>query len=86
MRRTMADADRGEEGAIAWLREVEGRLLYKRDDPDGPDGWVAVVKTPAAGERKAQVILGFGDSATAAVRTARQAFDEACRRPPATIH
>ncbi len=60
--------------AAAWLREVDGRLMRKREDPDGPEGWVAIVKTPAATAKRSQVILGFGDSPVAAVSTAREAW------------
>ncbi|HKJ25888.1 MAG TPA: hypothetical protein VKB65_13770 [Myxococcota bacterium] len=67
------------ERAVRWLREVDGRLLCKRDDPEGPDGWVAVVKTPAATGRSAQLIVGFGDSALAAVETAQERWDHAWR-------
>jgi len=65
--------------AIAWLREVDGRLMHKRDDPDGPDGWVAIVRTPGATGRGGHLILGFGDSPVAAVSTARDAWHDAWR-------
>jgi len=66
--------------AVRWLRDVDGRLLFRRDDPDGADGWVAVVKTPAATGRSAQLILGFGDSALAAVETAQEHWQHAWRK------
>jgi len=65
--------------AVRWLRQVDGRLLRRPDDPDGPDGWVAVVKTPAATGRPAQLIVGFGASAVAAVETAQQAWQRIWR-------
>jgi hypothetical protein len=67
------------EDAVRWLREVGGRLMCKSDDPEGPDGWVAIVKTPAATGRGGQLILGFGDSALTAVETAQQSWDHAWR-------
>ena len=69
---------------LAWLREVDGRLMHKRDDPHAPDGWVAIVRTPAPTGRKAQLILGFGDSAIEAVSTARDSWQEAWREISAT--
>lgn len=71
--------------AVRWLRAVDGRLMRKRDDPDGPDGWVAIVKTPAATGRGAQLILGFGASAVAAVETAQERWDDAFREL-STLH
>jgi hypothetical protein len=59
--------------AVRWLRQVDGRLLCRPDDA-GPDGWVAVVKTPAATGCPAQLIVGFGATAVAAVVTAQQAW------------
>lgn len=71
------DETRQIERAVRWLREVDGRLLCKRDGPDAPDGWVAVVRTPAATGRSAQLIVGFGDSALAAVETAQEHWEHA---------
>ena len=71
--------------AAAWLREVDGRLMRKREDPDGPDGWVAIVRTPATTAHKARVIVGFGDSAAGAVSTARDAWQRVWREI-STIH
>jgi hypothetical protein len=65
--------------AVRWLRQVDGRLLCRPDDRDGPDGWVALVKTPAATGRPAQIIVGFGATAVAAVTTAQQAWQRAWR-------
>jgi hypothetical protein len=79
------DETRQLERAVRWLREVDGRLLCKRDEPDAPDGWVAVVKTPAATGQPAQLILGFGDSALAAVETAQERWDHAWREI-GTVH
>lgn len=67
------------EQAVRWLREVDGRLMCKRDDPDGPDGWVAIVRTPSATGRRGQVIVGFGESALDAVETAQASWDDAWR-------
>ena len=65
--------------AVSWLRQVDGRLLCRPDDPDGPDAWVAVVKTPSATGRPAQLIVGFGASAVAAVATAQQTWQRIWR-------
>jgi hypothetical protein len=67
------------ERAFRWLVEVNGRLLCKRDEPEAEDGWVAIVKTPAAPGHGAQLILGFGDSALSAVETAQERWDSAWR-------
>ncbi len=67
------------EEAVRWLHQVDGRLMRKDEDPTSPDGWVAIVKTPAATGQGSQVILGFGDSALAAVATAQQSWDQAWR-------
>lgn len=82
---TPAGADAEYSRAVAWLREVDGRLMRKRDDPDGPEGWVAIVKTPAPAARPAQLILGFGESPVAAVSTARDAWQTAWREI-STVH
>lgn len=73
------------EQAVRWLREVDGRLMCRREDPDAPDGWVAIVKTPATTGHGAQLILGFGDSALSAVETAQERWDDAWR-PLGTRH
>jgi len=67
------------EEAVRWLREVDGRLMCRREAPESRDGWVAIVKTPMAPGRGAQLILGFGDSALAAVATAQERWDDAWR-------
>jgi len=67
------------EEAVRWLHEVDGRLMRRREAPASQDGWVAIVKTPAAPGRGAQLILGFGDSALAAVATAQERWDDAWR-------
>lgn len=82
--RTILTADAAR--ALAWLREVDGRLMCKRDDPGAPDGWVAVVKTPASTARRARVILGFGDSAAAAVARARDAWQTVWRETSGSVH
>lgn len=66
--------------AVRWLREVDGRLMCKTEEPGSPDGWVAIVKTPAATGRGGQLILGFGDSALTAVETAQESWDDAWRK------
>ena len=65
--------------AARWLRDVDGRLMCKSDDPESPAGWVAIVRTPAATGRAGQLILGFGDSASTAVETARESWDKVWR-------
>ncbi|MBW2446980.1 MAG: hypothetical protein JRG83_13755 [Deltaproteobacteria bacterium] len=67
------------EEAVQWLREVDGRLMCKSQEPRSPDGWVAIVRTPAATGRSSQVIIGFGDSALTAVETAQESWDDAWR-------
>jgi len=63
--------------AFRWLQRVDGRLLCKPDAPDGPDGWVAIVRTPAAPGHRGEVILGFGDSPLAALETVQERWDRA---------
>lgn len=80
----MSDADRDatarsreDARAIAWLHEVDGRLMRKREAADAPDGWVAIVRTPPTPGHTGRLILGFGESASRAVETARDAWVKA---------
>ena len=57
----------GTEEAIAWLREVEGRLYRSGPDAAGRTAWVAVVGTPGrAGERGKLIVAVGGTLAEAA--------------------
>ena len=63
--------------AVRWLQSVDGRLMRRREDVPGPDGWVALVRTPAATGERAQLIIGVGDSLVEAVETARESWQHA---------
>ena len=60
----------GTEEALAWLREVEGRLYRSGPDPGGRTAWVAVVRTPGAPGRRGKLIVALGESLEEAADTA----------------
>ena len=51
-----------EQAALRWLKQVEGTVYHNRNDADGENAWVAVVRTPAANGRTGKIILAFGES------------------------
>ena len=51
-----------EQDALRWLKQVDGTVYHNRNDADGENAWVAVVRTPAANGRTGKIILAFGES------------------------
>ncbi|MFT5444813.1 MAG: hypothetical protein ACI8W3_003872, partial [Myxococcota bacterium] len=35
-----------EQAALRWLKQVDGTVYHNRNDADGENAWVAVVRTP----------------------------------------
>lgn len=58
------------EQAIAWLRSVDGELYRTPHDRRREGLWVAVVRTPDLGLRRAQLIIAVGDTALEAAGAA----------------
>jgi hypothetical protein len=63
----------GTEEAMAWLREVEGRLYRSGPDASGRSAWVAVVRTPGrtTGAR-GKLIIALGETLEAAAASAEE--------------
>lgn len=51
-----------EQDALRWLRQVGGTAYHNRNDVDGENAWVAVVRTPSAHGKVGKLILAFGES------------------------
>jgi len=60
----------GTEEAVAWLREVEGRLYRSGPDADGRCAWVAVVRTPGRTGERGKLIIAVGDTLEEAAASA----------------
>lgn len=69
------------EQTIAWLRSVDGELYRTLRDRHREGLWVAVVRTPDLGTRRAQLIIAVGDTALEAAGAAacqwRSIWDDA---------
>ncbi len=77
MKQQRADAEADVEvsaQSIDWLREVDGQLMRNREDPEGPNAWVAIARTPAPTGRRGKLILGFGESAEEAASAAESSW------------
>ncbi len=61
--------------AARWLKQVGGRAFRNRREPNGPQGWVAVVALPSGAGRAAEMILGTGPSLAAATSAVRESWD-----------
>jgi len=64
-----------EREALHWLRQVEGTVYHNRNDADGENAWVAVVRTPAANGKTGKIILAFGESIQEAAGAAEQEWN-----------
>jgi hypothetical protein len=60
----------GTDEAMAWLRQVEGRLYRSGPDPAGRTAWVAVVRTPGAGGARGKIIIAVGSTLEEAASSA----------------
>lgn len=61
-----------EQAALRWLRQVDGTVYHNRNDADGENAFVAVVRTPAAQGKTGKIILAFGESIQEAAGAAEQ--------------
>ncbi len=50
----------GADEAMAWLREVEGRLYRSGPNSAGRSAWVAVVRTPGLAGARGKLIIAVG--------------------------
>ncbi len=64
-----------EHEALRWLRQVEGVVYHNRNDADGDNAWVAVVRTPAASGKTGKIILAFGESIQEAAGAAEEEWN-----------
>ncbi len=64
------------EEAERWIRDVGGALFRKPAPGDGGERWLALVRTPAAAAAGSRLIVGLGETPTAAAQMARLAWDE----------
>jgi hypothetical protein len=62
--------------ALTWLLQVDGRLFQTRAESAKPDAWVAVVRVPSTGARKAKLIVSLGGSAEEATTAAEGQWQE----------
>lgn len=51
-----------EQAALRWLKQVDGTVYHNRNDAEGENAWVAVVRTPAANGSTGKIILSFGET------------------------
>ena len=66
----------GTDEAVAWLREVEGRLYRSGPDASGKSAWVAVVSTPGRGGSRGKLIIAVGATLEEAATSAEVAWRE----------
>ncbi len=64
-----------EQDALRWLRQVEGTVYHNRNDADGDNAWVAVVRTPPANGKTGKLILAFGESVQEAAGAAEEEWN-----------
>jgi hypothetical protein len=62
----------GTEEAMAWMREVEGRLYRSGPDASGRSAWVAVVRTPGRTGARGKLIIALGETLEAAAASAEE--------------
>lgn len=69
----------GTEEAMAWLREVEGRLYRSGPDASGRSAWVAVVRTPGRGGARGKLIIALGETLEGAAASAEEQWQRLWR-------
>jgi hypothetical protein len=69
----------GTEEAIAWLREVEGRLYRSGPDACGRVAWVAVVRTPGQPGARGKLIIALGETLEDAAASAEAQWQKLWR-------
>ena len=61
-----------ERDALRWLKQVDGTVYHNRQDNNGENAWVAVVRTPAANGNVGKIILAFGETIQEAAGAAEE--------------
>ncbi len=64
-----------EQDALRWLKQVGGTAYHNRNDLDGKNAWVAVVRTPSAHGKVGKLILAFGESVHEAACAAEEEWN-----------
>ncbi len=64
-----------EQDALRWLKQVEGTVYHNRQDTNGDNAWVAVVRTPAANGNVGKIILAFGETIQDAAGAAEEEWN-----------
>ncbi len=64
-----------EQAALRWLQQVGGTAYHNRNDLDGENAWVAVVRTPSAHPKVGKLILAFGESVHEATCAAEEEWN-----------
>ena len=64
-----------EQEALRWLKQVDGTVYHNRNDADGENAWVAVVRTPSANGKVGKIILAFGESIQEAAGAAEEEWN-----------
>jgi len=67
------------EEAIAWLRDVEGRLYRSGPDASGRTAWVAVVRTPGRAGARGKLIIALGETLEDAAASAEEQWQKLWR-------
>jgi hypothetical protein len=66
----------GTDEAVAWLREVGGRLYRSGPDAAGRSAWVAVVRAPGPVGTPGKLVIAFGDTLAEAATAAEEQWRE----------
>ncbi len=64
-----------EQEALRWLRQVDGTVYHNRNDADGENAFVAVVRTPPSNGKTGKIILAFGESIQEAAGAAEEEWN-----------
>ena len=64
-----------EHDALRWLKQVDGTVYHNRQDNNGDNAWVAVVRTPAANGNVGKIILAFGETIQEAAGAAEEEWN-----------
>ncbi|MCP4038714.1 MAG: hypothetical protein GY944_00300 [bacterium] len=64
-----------EQDALRWLKQVDGTVYHNRNQADGDNAWVAVVRTPPAHGKAGKLILAFGESIQEAAGAAEEEWN-----------
>ena len=64
-----------EQDALRWLKQVDGTVYHNRNNADGENTWVAVVRTPAGNGTTGKIILAFGETIQEAASAAESEWN-----------